>query len=300
MATNWKHYLILNLIVFIWGFTGVLGKEISLESLEIVFFRMGIAYLSMLIIHPFYKARKVNFRQASLFFATGIIVGLHWLTFFYAIKISTISVAVVCMSSSTLFTAFLEPLFFSRKISRNELFLSIAVIAGIGMIMGFEPEYLMGVFIGLVSALLAALFNTINGKLIQQGQPTFQITKYEMLGGFLTVTTILLFQGKVDSELFDVSFNNWILLLILGIICTTVAFLVSVWLMKFLTPFTVTMSINMEPIYAIIIALVLGWLRGSDAEKMSPGFYAGTLLILGAIFLNAYLKRRTRKQREIQ
>ena len=261
---------------------------------------MGIAYLSMLIIHPFYKVRKVNFRKATLFFVIGIIVGLHWLTFFYAIKISTISVAVVCMSSSTLFTAFLEPLFFNRKISNNELYLSIAVIVGIALIMGFEPAYIMGVCIGLISALLAALFNTINGKLIQQDQPTFQITKYEMLGGFLTVTSILFFQGNLNSQLFDVSFNNWILLLILGIICTTVAFLVSVWLMKFLTPFTITMSINMEPIYAIIIALVLGWIRGSDGEKMSLGFYAGTVIILGAIFLNAYLKRQKRKQTEKQ
>jgi len=300
MTANWKHYLILNLIVFIWGFTGVLGKEISLEAIEIVFFRMGIAYLSMMLIHPFYKVRKVNFRLAAQFFATGIVVGLHWVTFFYAIKISTVSVAVVCLSSSTLFTAFLEPFFFHRKILANELFLSLAIILGIGLIMGFEPEYKMGIFVGLVSALLAATFNTINGKLIQQGHPTFQITKYEMLGGFMTVTVLLIYQQNLNAALFDVSATNWVLLLILGIICTTLAFLASVWLMKFLTPFTVTMSINMEPIYAILIALVLGFIRGTDAEKMSAGFYAGTLVILGAIFLNAYLKKRKKKATEFQ
>jgi len=295
MEANWKHYLILNLVVFIWGFTGVLGKEISLEALEIVFFRMGIAYLSMVLLYPFYKVRKVNFKHAGLFFSTGIIVGIHWLTFFYAIKISTISVAVVCMSSSTLFTAFLEPLFFKRKISINELFLSIAIVIGIGLIMGFEPEYKMGILVGLLSAFLAATFNTINGKLIQQNLPTFQITKYEMLGGFATITTLLAFTNGLNNELFLVSMQDWVLLIILGVICTTLAFLASVWLLKFLTPFTVTMSINMEPIYAILIALIIGYMRGSDAEKMSTGFYIGTVIILGAIFLNAYLKKRRKK-----
>ncbi|MGB1102959.1 MAG: DMT family transporter [Crocinitomicaceae bacterium] len=295
MTANWKHYLLLNLIVFIWGFTGVLGKEISLEALEIVFFRMGIAYLSMVLLYPFYKVRKVSLKHATLFFGTGVIVGIHWLTFFYAIKISTISVAVVCMSSSTLFTAFLEPLFFKRKISINELFLSIAIVIGIGLIMGFEPEYKMGILVGLISAFLAASFNTINGKFIQKNYPTFQITKYEMLGGLATITALLAFTNGLNKGLFIVSAEDWILLTVLGVICTTLAFLASVWLLKFLTPFTVTMSINMEPIYAILIALVIGYVRGSDSEKMSGGFYVGTLIILGAIFLNAYLKKRRKK-----
>ena len=165
---------------------------------------------------------------------------------------------------------------------------------GIGCIIGFEFEYILGIFVGLTSALLASLFNVLNGKFIQT-MPAFQITKYEMLGGFLTMTLILTFSGQINRGLFQVQLDDFIYLLILGLICTTAAFLVSVWLMKFLSPFTVSMGINMEPIYAIIIALILDYWRGVNTEQMSVGFYIGTLLIIGSIFLNAYVKKKQLK-----
>jgi len=295
MSGSLKHYIILNLTVFVWGFTGVLGKEISIDAYQIVFFRMGIAFLSLILIGFFKKKpAAISQRQRIGLLATGGIVAIHWFTFFYSIKVSTVSVAVVCMSSATLFTALLEPLIFKRKILASEFVLSLAIMVGITLIIGFEYGYLYGILIGLISAFLASLFNVLNGKFIQT-VPSFSITKNEMFGGVLTMAVLLLITGDFNLALFEVSSTNWIYLGILGIICTTGAFLVSVWLMKFLSPFTVSMGLNMEPIYAILIALSLDFYRGETTEKMSVGFYVGTLIILGSIFINGYLKKKKSK-----
>jgi drug/metabolite transporter (DMT)-like permease len=195
------------------------------------------------------------------------------------------------MSSATLFTAILEPLIFKRRLLVSEFILSGAIVAGIAVIIGFEPGYVPGILVGLTSAFLASLFNVLNGKHIRT-MPSFQITKYEMLGGFITLALILGVTGDLNTETFNISKSDWIYLLILGLVCTTAAFLVSVWLMKFLSPFTVSMGINMEPIYAIMIALLLDFYRGDDGEKMTFGFYIGTIIIIGSIFFNAYLKKK--------
>lgn len=292
MKGTLKHYILLNLTVFIWGFTGVLGKEINLDADKIVFFRTAIAFLSLVLIGFFIKNKiRLNKRQLASILITGVVVGLHWFTFFLSIKLSTLSIAVVCMSSSTLFTALIEPIIFKRNILMSEIILSVIIAIGIISIIGFEPQYIKGILIGLLSALLASIFNVLNGK-FTQSISTFQITKYEMLGGFLTMAVALGLSGSLDNTLFQMETRDFIFLLILGIICTTLAFLVSVWLMKFLSPFTVSIGINMEPIYAIIIALFIDYFRGVNSEQMTMGFYAGTLLIIGSIFLNAYLKKK--------
>ncbi len=295
MNGTFKNYVLLNLTVFIWGFTGILGKEIDLDANKIVFFRTGIAFLSLIILGLFLKKRtQLTRKQLVYVLGTGVIVGLHWFTFFQSIKMSTVSVAVVCMSSSTLFTAIIEPFVFKRKLLFSEIILSLFIVVGIGCIIGFEFDYILGIMVGLLSALLASFFNVLNGKFIQT-MPSFQITKYEMLGGFLTMTLILAFSGDISPNLFNLPMDDFVYLLILGLICTTAAFIVSVWLMKFLSPFTVSMGINMEPIYAIIIALIIDYSRGINSEQMSIGFYVGTFLILGSIFLNAYVKKKQLK-----
>lgn len=295
MGGNLKHYFLLNLTVFIWGFTGVLGAEISLDANSIVFYRMGIAFISLVLIGIFFKKkRRLNWKEITLVLLTGAVVGFHWFTFFLSIKISTVQVAVVCMSSATLFTAFLEPLLFKRKVLMSEIVLSFFIVTGIVLIIGFEPDHLLGIMVGLLSAFLAAVFNVVNGRFIKT-MPSFQITKYEMLGGFITMSILMLSISGMSASTFNVSGLDWIYLLVLALVCTTAAFLTSVWLMKFLSPFTVSMSINMEPIYAILIVIVLNFFRGGVYEKMSLGFYMGTLIIIGSIFVNAYLKKKKSK-----
>lgn len=296
MGEKLKYYVILHLIVLIWGITGILGDEINLSADKITFFRTLISLFSLVLIGFFLKkSSQITPKQIALITATGVIVGLHWYCFFYSIKLSTVSIGVVCMSSSTLFTSIIEPIIFKRKFLISELLLSFCIIGGILIIFGFESQYYWGICFGLLAALFAALFTVINGRFITTVS-SFNITKYEMLGGSLTLFVILLFSGKVDSNLFTVPALDWMYLIILGIVCTTMAFMVSVWVMKHVTPFTVSMSVNMEPIYTIIIALIIAMYRDSDKEQMSTGFYVGGSVILLSIFTNAYLKKRSKSK----
>jgi len=291
IRSSLKYQFVLHFVVLIWGFTGILGGLISLEANEITFFRTGIAFLTLFVLWFLIKGRKLSPKQISWLLITGVVVGLHWITFFYAIKISTISIAVVCMSASTLFTSFLEPMLFKRRYYFSELILSIAVGIGVTIIFGFESQYTWGIIIGLISAFFSALFNVLNGLFVKT-MPSHQITMWEMLGGFITAAFFLLFTGKFQPELFDVSSTDWLYLTILATVCTSFAFITAVWVMKFVTPFTVSISVNMEPVYTILIALFIDYLNGTNNEKMSDGFYLGGLIIIAAILIHAWLKTK--------
>ncbi|MCG8576609.1 MAG: DMT family transporter [Flavobacteriales bacterium] len=290
MAGNFKYQFILQCIVLVWGFTGILGDQIQMDSEQITFFRTAIACLSLLLIIPLAKSQKhPSLKQIVQLLGVGIIVGVHWFAFFYAIKVSNVSVAVVCMASSTLFTSLLEPLLFGRKFLPSELFLSISTLIGIIAIFGFEFHYYLGICFGLLCAFLGALFTVINGRLTQSVS-SLHITFYEMMGGCLTMAVFMAFSGKLNGELFNATNMDWIYLLILGIVCTSIAFMSSVWVMKHVSPFSVSISLNMEPIYTILLAVLIDYLSGTNKEQMSVGFYVGGGIIILAIFVNAYLK----------
>lgn len=289
MSKQVKYQISLHLIVLIWGLTGILGDVISLSAIKIVFFRTLIAYLFLELLSVFIKNKqKLTKKQIVILIGVGIIVGLHWLTFFYAIKISTISIGVVCMSISTLFTSFLEPLFFKRRLSFSEIIISLFILFGIVLIFGFEIQYKTGIIVGLTSAFLAALFTVLNGKLIHQ-LPSLKITKYEMLGAFIVAFIFIVLTKNLNIELFNINTLDFSLLLFLGVICTSVAFLVSVWVMNHLTPFTVSLSVNMEPVYTIIMAVILF----PQQEKMSMGFYIGGGVIITSILLNSLIRSKS-------
>ena len=306
MKNNLKYQLILHFIVLIWGLTGILGDHINLAvhnnfgfeldqaniSFKIVFFRTLIASLSLFLIGLFIK-RKVTLSAKQIFMLVGVgcIIGLHWFSFFFAIKVSTVSIGVVCMTLSTLFTSILEPLIFGRKISPYEIIISLIIIAGITIIFGFEFKYALGITFGIISAFFASLFTVLNGRFIKS-IPSYKITKFEMLGAATFTGVALLFFDEWHLSLFAISNENATYLIILALVCTTFAFMVSVWVMNHVTPFTVSVSINMEPIYTILVALALNPIK----EKMSSGFYIGGGLILLAIFTNAYLKKMARKK----
>ncbi len=291
-----KYNLILQLIVLIWGFTGILGDHINMDSARITLYRTAIALLVILPVLLIYKSNKLpDKKQIFRLLGVGIIVGLHWFAFFYAIKVSNVSIAVVCMASSALFTSILEPLFFKRKIFVSELILSVVTIVGIIAIFGFEYHYYLGIIYGLICALLSAVFTVLNGQLIKETSP-LHITLYEMLGATLTMAIIIAIMGGYHTDMLVGSFMDWGFLLILGIVCTVGAFMASVWIMNYVTPFTVSISLNMEPIYTIIIALIIDYALGTSKEQMSVGFYIGASIIIVAIFTNAYLKNREQKK----
>ena len=235
-------------------------------------------------------SRKMPTRLMLMLMVTGVITAAHWITFFEAIKVSTVSVTLACLSASSLFTALIEPFFFKRRISVSELFMGVAIVCGLILIFSFETKYVLGISLALISALLASFFTVLNGIYIRTERPS-RIAFYEMIGGVLAISLYMILSGKADLQLFQVSFSDWVWLLILGIICTAFAFVVGVKVMETVSPFTVALTINLEPVYGIILA----WFIFGADEQMTPGFYLGTIVILGTIFLNAFLKSRKPK-----
>ncbi|UTW64243.1 EamA family transporter [bacterium SCSIO 12741] len=290
--TRYQNHIAIHVIVLIWGFTGILGKVISIPFYSLVWFRMAIAFLSLIIYFKlFRKGGTISLRYIPQILGVGLLVAAHWAAFFEALKVSTVSVVLTTLASTSLFVALIEPLFFKRRVRLYEVIFGVIVISGLFLIFQFEADYHLGIMLSLLAALLAALFGVINGRLVEKAPPG-QITLYEMLGGVLGISIYtVLFENWSWAD-FQPTSLDWIYLLVLGVICTAVAFVVSVQVLRELSPFTVSMSINMEPIYAIILALIFF----GDSERMTPGFYAGALLILGTVLANGLVKARINRK----
>lgn len=286
-----KSYIHLHFIVFVWGFTAVLGALITLDALPLVWFRMSIAVGLIILYAAFTKTRlRVPIKTLIGFLFAGLVIAMHWFTFFQAIKVSNVSVTLACLSTGAFFTSLLEPIFFGRKVILYEVLFGLVVIAGLYMIFHFEGNYLNGILLALTSAFLSATFSIINGKYA----PVYDsvvISFYELLGGVFFFSLYLLFSGSFTMEFFTVSPSDWMWLFILGSFCTAYAFIASVHVMKHLSPYTVMLTINMEPIYGIILALLVF----NDKEKMSGWFYIGAAIILTTVILNGILKNNTKK-----
>jgi drug/metabolite transporter (DMT)-like permease len=286
-SDNYKSYLHLHLIVFIWGFTAILGALITLDALPLVWFRMSLAS-AMIGLYLVY--RKIPFLLSPLviarFLAAGCIIALHWFTFFKAIKVSNISVTLACLSTGAFFTSFLEPLLQKKKIKWIEVLFGMFVIVGLVIIFEVEMQYKLGIALALVSAFLSALFAVINSKFVQQYDAPV-IAFYELLGGVVFFSILLWISGSFSPSFFRISGSDWIYLGILSSICTAYALINSVKIMQYLSPFTVMLTINLEPIYGIVLALLIF----DDKERMSPIFYLGAGIILATVLMNALVKK---------
>lgn len=231
------------------------------------------------------------------FVFTGIVIALHWITFFKAIKVSNVSVALVTMSTGAFFTSFMEPFFFKRRIKPVEILLGFLVIIGLYIIFNFESQYTLGIIYALISSLLSALFSVLNGLYVKKHDANV-ISFYQLLFGVLFITIFLGIQGKFDVSFFQLPAMDWLWLFILSSICTAYAFIASVKIMKHLTPYTVMLTINMEPVYAIVLALIIF----GEKEEMNSEFYLGALIVLGVVLLNGLIKNaeRIRNKRKNQ
>ena len=283
---NLKSYLHLHVIVFIWGFTAVLGKLISLEALDLVWYRMLFASVIMTFVVLFNKEKiRVPFNVLIGFIVSGIIIALHWLTFYQAIKVSNVSITLACLSTGAFFASILEPIFYKRKVIWYEVLFGLIVIFGLGIIFKVETQYTTGIYLAVTSAFLSALFSVINGKYAKEYNPNV-ISIYELSSGVIFISIYLFFAGSFTPAFFSLSVNDLIWLFLLSSICTAYAFSASVKVMKFLSPFTVMLTINLEPIYGIILALLIF----KDGEEMSPLFYVGALIILATVIANGIVK----------
>jgi drug/metabolite transporter (DMT)-like permease len=285
---NFKSYLLLHVIVFIWGFTAILGALISLDALPLVWWRMSLAVVFILIYVLIKKIPlKIPKKTLLAFLFAGLIIALHWLTFFKAIKVSNVSITLACLSTGAFFTSILEPLLFGKKIVWYEVLFGLIVIAGLYIIFNVEVDYVYGIILALTSAFLSALFTVINAKFTKEYMPSV-ISFYELLGGVAFLSVYLLFSNGFTNEFFTLSLSDFGWLILLASICTAYAFIASVKVMKYLSPYTVMLTINLEPVYGIILAVLLF----KDAERMSPMFYLGAVIILTTVVLNGIIKKR--------
>jgi len=301
--SRWKYYMLLHVVIFIFGFTGVLGKQITdsqptFDALNIVLYRMIIAFLGLFLFMKI-KGQILNIgRKAFMaFIGVGGLIAIHWITFFGAIEASNVSVALACISSTALFTSILEPFLMKKKFDLSEIFLGMATIIGIYFITKSTNDdglnYQNGIVLSVFSAFFAALFGVLNANLAKKHDPV-SISTVEMISGSLFTFGFMLVAGYEILMPENISGENWIRVTTLGLVATSIAFVATVYIMRVLTPFTVALSINLEPVYAVIMAVILF----PETEKMSPLFYIGAGLILITIIVNALIKFVKRRKQE--
>ena len=291
-SAKFKNQLHLHFLVFIAGFTAILGELISLEAIPLVWYRMLIAGVLMF---GFIKIKKISLvvplKTILKFFLAGIVIALHWITFFAAIKVSNISITLAMFSTGAFFASLIEPIFYKRKIIPYEIIFGLLVIAGVFMIMQTEIKYLLGICLGITSALFSSLFAVINGKFVAHHNAS-TISFYEFISGVFFISLYIAFSNHgFDASFFKLSINDWIYLGILASVCTAYAFIASVYVMRYITPYSVVLTYNLEPIYGIFLALLFF----PQTEVMPPIFYIGAALIICTVLMNALVKYKIGK-----
>jgi drug/metabolite transporter (DMT)-like permease len=278
----------LHLIVFLWGFTAILGKLIHADASILVFYRMFFAAFFLFIFIRFFKKESLKISK-KLFLQLGIIGGFmafHWLCFFYSIKVSNVSIALSCLSLSTLFASILEPIVFKRKIDISEVIMGIVILVCMGLIFKTEFQYKEGIFFGVLTALFGTVFGVFNGRIFGKTS-SGNIIFYEIFSGCAILSVLYLFTGQL-FQLHDISMRDLGLVLILASFFTAFPMLESVNLMKYISPFTLILTVNLEPVYGIILAFFIF----GESEQMSPIFYVASLVMISAIVINGVLKAR--------
>src|SRR5665213_1054194 len=290
-----KNLVILHFTVFIWGFTGILGALITISAVSLVWYRVLIASASLFLYFKFNKtAFKVNRKTFFQLVCTGALVGGHWILFFASIKLSTVAVTLVCLSSITLFTAVFEPLINQTRISKLEILAGSFIIIGIVTIFKFETQYTKGIIAGLVSAVFASLFAILNSRHVKKNEAPV-IAFYELSGAFVWISIYLFFTGGFNNTLLLKSADLGYLL-ILGTICTSLAYVAGVSVMRELSAFRVALITNLEPVYGILMSFVFF----GDMNKMTPGFWVGAVVILSTIFLFPIAKTQIAQRKSRQ
>lgn len=288
----WKYNLLLHFTVFLFGFTGILGKLITVPGSQLVWYRILIAVIT-LIIYMLIAKKPFNLpiKKILKLFGVGVVVALHWIAFFGSIKITNnVSIALACLASGTLFASFLEPIFFKTKISILEVIIGMIIIGAILLIIKVEYQYINGILIGLVSAFLSSLFTVLNKKLANDYHP-ITMSFYELLGGFIFLTIYLAFTDTATFN-FQLTNDDWLWLVILGTICTAFAFWSTNKVLSKLSAFNVVLAVNLEPIYTFLLA---AWIF-REHENLTFTFYIGAFLILISVAVYSYLKYRRYKK----
>lgn len=284
-----KAFFQLHIAIFLAGFTAILGKLIMLNEGLLVWYRL---FITVLVLGAWMIYKKQLYilptKDMIKIAGVGLIIAFHWVTFYGSVKYANVSVALVCFSATGFFTALLEPLVLRKKIIWTELLLGLLAISGIYIIFDFHPQYKVGIFFGMLSALGSALFPIFNKQLLVRFAPK-TLTLYELGFGCILLTLLLPFYlSYFPASYYLPTIADWAWLLILAVVCTVLAFILQLNALSRISAFTANLSYNLEPVYGIILAFIIF----GENKRLHPGFYWGILLILAAIGLQMLSVRR--------
>ena len=287
-----SYLLRLHFIVFLWGFTAILGKLILAEAQVLVFYRMLFAAIFLYLYLRLIKKESIRVSRNLLFKLVGIgsVMAFHWLFFFQSIKVSNVSIALSCLSLSTLFAALIEPLIFRRKPDWAEVIIGLIIVICISLIFNAELKYKEGIIYGILCALFGTIFSVFNGKIFGKTS-SGNIIFYEIAGGWLIISLFFIFTGQISS-IGEISYTDIALVILLASVFTAYPMFESVKLMKFISPFTLILTVNLEPVYGIILAFFIF----GASEHMSPVFYGASFVMIASIVVNGIIKSRRKKE----
>jgi drug/metabolite transporter (DMT)-like permease len=285
----------LHLAVFLAGFTGILGRLISIDESALVWYRLLISVSILFVYLLFVKdSFRISPKNIISCFGVGSLIGLHWLFFYASIKAGNVSIALVCFSATGSFTAILEPIITRRKFDLREILMGLLVLAGIGLIFQFDTRYRESIILGLTAALFSAIFPVYTKQILSKISVTV-LSFYVLLGGFLFLCLFLPFYTGSLSFLKWPAENDLLWLGILALICTVIAFQFSLNALKKLSAFTINLTFNLEPLYGMLLAFMLF----NEHKELSTSFYIGTAILLISVGVETYLVRRKEKMKTV-
>ena len=275
--------------VVLWGFTAILGKLISLGTMALVWWRMLLVAAALVVVPRFWAGlTRMPRRLIATYAGIGMVVAVHWLTFYGSVRLANASVAATCMALTPVFLAFVEPFMVGRRFDVRELLFGVAAVPGVMLVVGGTPTSMrLGIAVGALSALLLAVFASLNKRYIGNSD-ALSVTGIEMGAGLLLMTVIApLFSS--DAVFVLPSTHDAMLLATLAMGCTLLPFAISLAALRHVSAFSTTIALNMEPVYAIVLAILLL----GEQRELSPSFYLGVAIVLGAVFLHPWVLRRS-------
>ncbi len=286
----------MHIAIFLWGFTGILGRLIELQEGLLVWYRMLITIIALFVLIYFNgELKRISWKDFKGIAFIGGIMAVHWVTFYGSIKYSNISIALSCFSSTALFTAFIEPFMNKRRISKAEIFFGVVTIIGIYLIFHFQKLYTTGIIMALFSSFLCSIFTVKNKDFLGTHSPG-NLMFYQLFSGFVVLSLLLpLYLYALPVEKFIPDASDWFYLMVFSLVCTVYALRLSYKALKVVTPFTMNLSVNLEPVYGIVLAFIVF----EEQKVLNTGFYAGaTLIIISVVAHSLYRFRTVRKERK--
>lgn len=291
MSEKTRAYFNLHFCVFLWGFTAILGKLITLQALPLVWWRVVLCCSALLFLFPFAELRRLERSNWLRLLGIGFIVGIHWICFYGAIKLSNASVAVTTMAATAFFSALVDPMLQRKKMMWHELVLGLLILPGMALVVGnIDWSMRLGFAVGLLSALLAAVFTSLNKVVVEENAtPPLLISFVELSGGIVITTFFLPFYAWSYPEVPLVPAGlDWLWLCLLAWFCTLLPYTITLRAMRHLSAFVTNLALNLEPIYGIILAGIIF----REDKDLNTGFYIGVIIILLAVFGHPFLKKR--------